>query len=44
MTHRDYDKESLEEFGLSDDMVRVAVGLEDSKDIIIDFYEAFEQI
>ena len=44
MTHRDYDKESLEEFGLSDNMVRIAVGLEDSKDIILDFYEAFEQI
>lgn len=44
MTHRDYDKETLEEFALSDNMIRVAVGLEDSKDIIIDFYEALEQI
>lgn len=44
MTHRDYDKDRLEEFGLSDSMIRVAVGLEDSKDIIIDFYEALEQI
>lgn len=44
MTHRDYDAASLEEFGLSSSMIRVAVGLENSKDIIIDFYEALNEI
>ncbi len=44
MTHRDYQGEKLDEFGLSDAMIRVAVGLEDAKDIMIDFYEALKEI
>ena len=36
ITHRGYPKEKLKEFGLTESMVRISVGLEDSKDIIDD--------
>jgi len=34
MTHRGYDRERLAEFGLTESMVRLSVGLEDSDDIV----------
>lgn len=36
ITHRGYPKEKLAEFGLTESMVRISVGLEDSRDIIKD--------
>lgn len=40
MTHRGYPNEKLKEFGLTESMVRISVGLEDSKDIIQDLEQA----
>lgn len=40
MTHRGYPNEKLKEFGLTESMVRISVGLEDSKDIIKDLEQA----
>ncbi|MBW4827471.1 MAG: PLP-dependent aspartate aminotransferase family protein [Clostridiaceae bacterium] len=40
MTHRGYPNEKLKEFGLTESMVRISVGLEDSKDIIEDLEQA----
>ncbi len=40
ITHRGYPKEKLAEFGLSESMVRISVGLESIEDIIQDIEEA----
>jgi methionine-gamma-lyase len=40
MTHRGYRAHELAEFGLTESMLRVSVGLEDAADIIADFDEA----
>lgn len=40
MTHRGYLNEKLKEFGLTESMVRISVGLEDSEDIIEDLEQA----
>jgi methionine-gamma-lyase len=34
MTHRGYDRERLKEFGLTESMIRISVGLEDPADIV----------
>lgn len=44
MTHRGYPKEQLEEFGLSESMIRISVGLEDADDIIEDLQDALSLI
>ena len=40
ITHRGYPRERLEEFGLTESMVRISVGLEDYRDIIEDLEQA----
>ncbi|KUO77292.1 MAG: methionine gamma-lyase [Clostridia bacterium BRH_c25] len=40
MTHRGYPKEQLEQFGLTESMVRISVGLENAEDIIEDLEQA----
>lgn len=40
MTYRGYPNEKLKEFDLTESMVRISVGLEDSKDIIEDLEQA----
>ena len=42
MTHRGYPNEKLKEFGLTESMVRISVGLEDSEDIIEDLEQALD--
>ncbi|MEW6623072.1 MAG: aminotransferase class I/II-fold pyridoxal phosphate-dependent enzyme [Bacillota bacterium] len=42
MTHRGYPREELEDFGLTESMIRMSIGLEDSTDIIHDLEEALE--
>lgn len=42
MTHRGYPHEKLIEFGLTESMVRISVGLEDYRDIIEDLEQALE--
>ena len=44
ITHRGYPKEKLAEFGLTETMVRISVGLEDKEDIIKDLEQALELI
>jgi methionine-gamma-lyase len=44
MTHRGYDKNELEAFGLSESMLRISVGLESIEDLIEDFNQALNQI
>lgn len=44
ITHRGYPREKLAEFGLTESMVRISVGLEDSKDIIGDLEQALNLI
>lgn len=44
MTHRGYDREELEKFGLSETMIRLSVGLEDAEDLINDLKNAFKAI
>jgi methionine-gamma-lyase len=44
ITHRGYPEERLAEFGLTESMVRISVGLEDSKDIIEDLEEGLKLI
>lgn len=44
ITHRGYPKEKLAEFGLTESMVRISVGLEDSEDIIRDIDMALDSI
>ena len=42
MTHAGYPKEKLQEFGLTDSMVRLSVGIENVKDIIEDLDTALD--
>lgn len=44
MTHRDYPTEELEQFGLTESMIRISIGLEDVEDIIDDLDRAFTKI
>ena len=44
ITHRGYPRKRLSEFGLTESMVRISIGLEDSKDIIEDLNQAFKTI
>lgn len=44
MTHRQLSEKELEAAGVSPDLIRVTVGIEDIKDIIADFDQAFEAI
>lgn len=44
MTHRGYPKEKLEEFGLTESMIRISVGLENPEDIIEDLNQALNMI
>jgi methionine-gamma-lyase len=44
MTHRGYDAARLAEFGLTESMVRISVGLESSEDLIADLEQAFNRI
>lgn len=44
MTHRGYDSGKLAEFGMSESLIRISVGLEDSEDIIEDIRSALEKI
>ncbi|NLK42998.1 MAG: PLP-dependent transferase [Tissierellia bacterium] len=44
ITHRGYPREKLAEFGLTESMVRISVGLEDKEDIIKDLEQALELI
>lgn len=44
MTHRGYDREKLRDFGLSESMLRISVGLEDPDDIIEDLEQTLEKI
>ena len=43
MTHESYSKDLQDEIGITDDLLRVAVGIEDVDDLIEDFERAFEQ-
>jgi methionine-gamma-lyase len=42
MTHRDYPTDRLKEFGFSEDLVRISVGLEDAEDILEDMSQALK--
>jgi|LSQX01.2.fsa_nt_gb methionine-gamma-lyase len=44
MTHRAYPREKLREFGLSESMVRLSVGLEDEEDIVADLEQALDRL
>ena len=44
MTHLGYDREKLKEFGLTDTMIRISVGIEDCEDIIYDLNQALNKI
>lgn len=44
MTHLGYDKEALASFGLSEEMIRLSIGLEDAADIIDDLRQALDQL
>lgn len=44
ITHRGYPKEKLAEFGLTETMIRISVGLEDYQDIIDDLAQALELV
>lgn len=41
MTHRGYPREKLKDFGLTESMIRISVGIEDKRDIIEDLEQAF---
>ncbi|NMA86797.1 MAG: PLP-dependent transferase [Tissierellia bacterium] len=41
MTHRGYPREKLGDFGLTESMIRISVGIEDKRDIIEDLEQAF---
>ena len=41
MTHANMSKEARAEAGIKEDLIRLSVGLENSKDIIEDFKQAF---
>lgn len=44
ITHRGYPKEKLKDFGLTESMIRISVGLEDVEDIIEDLEKAFSKL
>lgn len=44
MTHSDMSPDDLDRCGISDSMIRLSVGLESSKDLVKDLYEALEQV
>lgn len=44
MTHRGYPREKLKEFGLTESMIRLSVGLEDYRDIIEDLNKALSLV
>lgn len=44
MTHRGYPKEALEQFGFTESLIRLSIGLEDSADIIADLEQALATI
>lgn len=44
MTHRGYPAEKLKEFGLTESMIRLSIGLENVEDIIEDLNEALSKI
>ena len=44
MTHREYPRERLAEFGFSEALVRLSVGLENPEDIIADLDQALRRI
>lgn len=44
MTHRGYPKEELIRFGLTESMIRISIGLENSKDIIEDLDNALKNL
>ncbi len=44
MTHRGYDPERLKEFGLTESMIRISIGIEDIDDIIADIERALEAV
>lgn len=44
MTHREYPKEKLPEFGFTEGLIRLSVGLEEPQDIIADLAQALEKI
>jgi len=44
MTHAAMPKETREHLGISDGLVRVSVGIEDSEDILADFEQGLEKI
>ena len=43
MTHSSYSKEALRQSGISEGLVRMSVGIEDSRDIIADLEQALEK-
>lgn len=44
MTHRGYDSDKLREFGMTESLIRISVGLEDIEDIINDIDQALGNI
>lgn len=44
MTHRDYPRETLSNFGFSDKLVRISAGLETTEDLISDLEKALSKI
>jgi len=44
MTHRGYDQESLHEFGLTESMIRISVGLEHIDDILAELEQALAHV
>lgn len=44
MTHSTYSPEEREEFGISDGLVRISVGLESPEDIIADLLQSLDQV
>ncbi|XP_070504926.1 cystathionine gamma-lyase-like [Chironomus tepperi] len=44
MTHASVPEDQRKELGINDGLIRVSVGLEDAKDLIADFDDAFKQI
>lgn len=43
MTHSTYSKEELAKVGISPNLIRISVGLEDAEDLIADFDQAFKK-
>jgi methionine-gamma-lyase len=44
MTHRGYSREDLETFGISEDLIRISIGIEHIDDIIEDISQALEKV